>query len=310
MKTLFTAIILFFVLLTSAQKWCPQGAQWHFGENQIYTTGYETLSYINDTIINTINCKKINQYFTGTTWNTGGQVTTIYIKSHFTYEQANTVYYYNSVNNVFDTLFNFNANIGDKWLNILHPFSSCQNGRRHVTVLDTSHKMINGSFLKKLTLKYDYLSGGTIPQFYIDTIYEKIGTVRYFLFPYKCETNIILDPDLSVAAPFRCYQDNFFTYFDMLNAYTPSCNYITTIKKLDATNYIQFYPNPTTSILNIVDEQNQLQNSTLQIKNYLGQILLSTAYSNQIDLSTLSSGMYFLTIQNGNNAKSFKIMKE
>ncbi|MBI3519502.1 MAG: T9SS type A sorting domain-containing protein [Bacteroidetes bacterium] len=71
----------------------------------------------------------------------------------------------------------------------------------------------------------------------------------------------------------------------------------------------KLYPNPTNSILNISNEQNQLQNSTIQIKNPLGQIVYSSPFRNQIDISLLSSGIYFLTIEDRSNKKTVKIIK-
>lgn len=69
-------------------------------------------------------------------------------------------------------------------------------------------------------------------------------------------------------------------------------------------------PNPTTSIINIFDEENQFQNSTIIIRNYLGQLVFTTPFNSQINLSDLSAGMYFLTIRNGTIKKTVKIVKE
>lgn len=73
---------------------------------------------------------------------------------------------------------------------------------------------------------------------------------------------------------------------------------------------IKIYPNPTTSIINIVDENNQLQNSTIQIQNYLGELVFSSPFNSQIDLLGLSAGMYFLTIKDKLNNKTVKIIKQ
>jgi hypothetical protein len=60
---------------------------------------------------------------------------------------------------------------------------------------------------------------------------------------------------------------------------------------------IKIYPNPTTSIINITDEQNQLQNAMIEITNYLGQRVFSEPFSNQIDVSRFSSGVYTINIK-------------
>ena len=73
---------------------------------------------------------------------------------------------------------------------------------------------------------------------------------------------------------------------------------------------IQLYPNPTNSILNIVDENNQLQNTTIQIKNNLGQLVYTSPFTSQINLHSLSAGMYFLTIEDKSSKKTIKIIKQ
>jgi hypothetical protein len=75
-------------------------------------------------------------------------------------------------------------------------------------------------------------------------------------------------------------------------------------------NHIPIYPNPTTSFLNIVDKDNQLQNETIQIKNYLGQVVFCSPFANQINLQNLSAGMYFLTIQDKSSSKTVKFIKQ
>jgi hypothetical protein len=75
-------------------------------------------------------------------------------------------------------------------------------------------------------------------------------------------------------------------------------------------NNFKIYPNPTNSILNIIDSKKQLQNSTIEIKNYLGQVVFSSPFNTQFNLSNLSVGLYFLTIQDKSNNKTVKIIKE
>lgn len=74
--------------------------------------------------------------------------------------------------------------------------------------------------------------------------------------------------------------------------------------------HFSIYPNPTNGILNIKDEENLLQNATIQIKDYFGQHIFSSPFNSQIDLRNLSTGMYFLTVENGNNSKTVKIVKQ
>jgi|688.fasta_scaffold239656_2 hypothetical protein len=82
------------------------------------------------------------------------------------------------------------------------------------------------------------------------------------------------------------------------------------LKENDILQNIKLYPNPTNSILNIVDENNQLQNTTIQIKNNLGQLVYTSPFTSQINLHSISAGMYFLTVENKDSKKTVKIIKQ
>lgn len=82
------------------------------------------------------------------------------------------------------------------------------------------------------------------------------------------------------------------------------------LKEHNLSQNIQIYPNPTTSIINIRDEQHQLQNSTIEIKNYFGQTIYSAPFTSQIDLQSFSSGMYFLTLEVKDSKRTVKIIKK
>jgi len=56
------------------------------------------------------------------------------------------------------------------------------------------------------------------------------------------------------------------------------------------------YPNPTTNILNIKKAEN-LRVETIKVFNELGQLLLSSPWSNTLDLSHLASGILFVQLE-------------
>ncbi len=73
------------------------------------------------------------------------------------------------------------------------------------------------------------------------------------------------------------------------------------INEIIISETIRVYPNPVTSVLNIVDEQNELQNSTIEITNNIGQTVLQLAFNSSIDVSTLPEGCYFIAITTREN---------
>lgn len=55
------------------------------------------------------------------------------------------------------------------------------------------------------------------------------------------------------------------------------------IKEYDL-SYLKIYPNPTINNLNITNENNSFENSTIEIMNYLSQTIFKQSYSNTIDV--------------------------
>lgn len=93
--------------------------------------------------------------------------------------------------------------------------------------------------------------------------------------------------------------------------YTDTCSTVGLgIIEMKDEKLISISPNPVISVLNIEDKQNQLQNSTIEIRNTLGQIVFSSLFSSQIDVSNLQNGMYFLTVKENPKKRAVKIVKQ
>lgn len=77
------------------------------------------------------------------------------------------------------------------------------------------------------------------------------------------------------------------------------CDYTYTAIKENTTTTkrVLVFPNPTSNTLNIRSDNNEFENSEIDIINYLGQTVLKLPYSNNISVETLSSGYYTLKIQ-------------
>lgn len=75
---------------------------------------------------------------------------------------------------------------------------------------------------------------------------------------------------------------------------------------------INIFPNPFKDILKIEFEETPEQNSSLNINNSIGQLVYqkkSTDVRDLIDLSFLLPGIYYLTIENTNYKKHYRIIK-
>lgn len=73
---------------------------------------------------------------------------------------------------------------------------------------------------------------------------------------------------------------------------------------------VEVHPNPTSSILNIKSNNQQLQNAGIEIKNTLGQVVYVGMYSHQIDVSNLPQGIYFITINKNESKQTIKFVKD
>lgn len=305
MKQLSILITMLVVLSSNlkAQLWCTPNSVWHFDtSNPTFYTTYTKHTYLYDTIISSTNFNKIKAETHGS--GVGGPINNY---GYFYTSLQGNVVFFNSTNTTIsatDTLIYF-GNIGSKWRVQPNGGTSCS--QSFIQITDSGRATIQSEILKWRKVSYtNYYFYGTVNQMTqngIDTIFERIGYKHLaFQFLGHCA-----DATDHATSSFRCFQDNQIN----LNATNYPCTAITSINEFDSNlNNISLFPNPTSSILNINDEHNQFQKATIEIKNYLGQIVLSIPFSNQINISFLSNGIYFLTIKDGYNTKTIKIIKQ
>ena len=95
---------------------------------------------------------------------------------------------------------------------------------------------------------------------------------------------------------------------------TMNSGFVTGIKKQIINNVFTISPNPTNALLNINSGKVINGNVKIEVIDALGKILIAEDYKefNQstINVSTLSSGIYFVKISSGDNATTKKFIKE
>jgi len=82
------------------------------------------------------------------------------------------------------------------------------------------------------------------------------------------------------------------------------------VNEIDDRRYARLYPNPAT---NEVKLESKMQNAEIVIRDVLGQMVYSAkaiAASSTIDVSMLSKGVYFISLQNGKQTINKKLVKE
>jgi hypothetical protein len=71
---------------------------------------------------------------------------------------------------------------------------------------------------------------------------------------------------------------------------------------------VLLYPNPVKSTLSIAAEPGAY--SSLSITNVLGQRVLSQNFTSNVNVSSLPSGIYYITLKGYNDTKTMKFEKQ
>ncbi len=281
--------VLFFISFSCvclAQNWALNSSVWRYNFVNLSGIGYVQISVDSDTVVDGIACKKLNKRlfqrnaFTGNTQNFG-------IGSEYTYEENGIVYLRHQGS--FDTLYNFNALLGESW-NVpgTSPVPNVCNAASRVLVIDTSSMNVNGNQLKQLIVDYEYKSSGNFKR--RDTIVERMGTLAQYLVPWDVCLSAV---DANEGGNFRCYNDaeigeykhNFFS----------NCNVLVSAEeKLLAT--LKAYPNPVAGKL-YLEYSEPVTISKVSLRNLHGSVIKEFLFLPEIiDTKELSQGIYFLEV--------------
>lgn len=309
-KILFILFVTIFSLQIKAQMWCPQGATWHYrvyANMYPYYDGHIKLVVTNTVLINSIVCNNmVGTYIGKTMWPTSPTTTLNNYVDINTYESNKVVYMYNPYTLLFDTIADFNASIGDKWLSIQYPntYTNCVSSanfpRPTISVVDTGHLIINSLSLKKLKLSIQYSSST-----YTVNMVEKISGTNWFLFNYwQCLV------DGPFYGNFVCYSDN---NFPLYNPSSSICDYVPTGVGINENSFssslLKPYPNPNNGNFNIELDKP----CKVTIYNTLGDLVYDHEFSEagnfQINLSDLANGIFTVKADNEQGSSYFKIIK-
>ena len=116
-KLLCILFVLFFAFNVKAQIWCPPGTTWHYNKIIFGGNGYTRVTYAGTVTVNAKVCQQLNgftEYYDPTS--IPSQVTSYTLIPYYTYFSNNVVFLKDAFSNAFDTLYDFNAIPGSKWL--------------------------------------------------------------------------------------------------------------------------------------------------------------------------------------------------
>jgi hypothetical protein len=297
MKSLLFNLFILFSISIHAQNWSPSGANWTYSYYGFFP-GYVDVLYSGDTIIDGQSSKMLTKTFHGIDWNMT-LVSNVFAKD-YTYENNGVVYI--RYQNQWDTLYHFNAQVGDHWRMAKQPVANVCPQNSRLNVLAIGNKLINNETRKYLVVDFcnpDLSSLGWGQ----DTIVENIGFIGSYFLPYDQFDGAV---DGNEGGPFRCYtDDNFATYAPHYNG---ACDYIVGMEELSGSSSFIIYPNPTQNDIHIpFDFINKFTRYTLY--SFDGKIHQMGYMSENIPLHHLKSGNYLLEISNESEKKFAKILK-
>lgn len=309
---------LFFLLAVSSMAksqevaFAPIGAEWYYETQSVFSKGYIKMMAEKDTIICGCGCIKLvrEEYWhnleTGGLY--GGLRPAVFLSQ---VGDSVMVYEYGT----FHKLFDFGAEIGDTWSVDGAP-EVCPENYGTVLVVDKGIDTINGNPLRFVTIKdlpdsywgfgnsmFGTLSGAV-------KIVERIGPIGSYMLPrQRCE----FDDD--EGGCLRCYIDNELGELHFLTLYPErACDYISeTYQSVDETvsdHSLTVFPNPSMNKVYLRFDKTAI--IEFKVFDQLGRMRLSRFVKGkelELDLSSLSSGLYFVICRDGSKVLSSKFFK-
>ena len=295
MKTHFIVLFTLFSFSFKAQNWSPSGANWKYSYNGFFP-GYVDVMYSGDTLIDGQSAKTLTKTYNGMDWSMA--VISSAIGKEFTYENNGVIYL--RYQNQWDTLYHFNAQVGDHWRMAKQPIVSVCPENSRLNVMAIGNKIINNETRKYVVVDFcnpDLSSLGWGQ----DTIVENIGFIGSYFLPYDQFEGAV---DGSEGGPFRCYShDNFATYAPH---FSDACDFIVGLDELSST--FNIYPNPVQDEIHLSTEfSNAFTDYTIYSLD--GKMQQAGPISETIPLNHLRSGNYILEISNSTQKQFARVLK-
>jgi hypothetical protein len=255
--------------------------------------------YSGDTVIEGQSAKILSKNFTGIDWSM--TVVTNLIGNEYTYEDNGVIFL--RYLNQWDTLYQFNAQVGDHWRMAKQPFANVCPENSRLKVLSTGNKIINNETRKYLVVDFcnpDLTSLGWGQ----DTIVENIGFIGTYFLPYDQFDGAL---DGNEGGPFRCYShDNFATYAPHFSG---ACDYIVGVDEVTSNKTIfKIYPNPLGNEIHLpIEYASSYHHYTIYSLD--GKIQQVGTISETIPLNQLRNGNYILEISNTTHKQFARVLK-
>ena len=294
-RLLFFLISMLLINNVSTQSFGTNNSEWVYDYLGGIGFGITKISYKKDTIIEDRQVKIFTKKAYRLKMNgdsVSGSFKPIYIHS----KHGIVEYSQDEIN--FDTLYNYNAKIGQSWIIYRRDFGELDSIK--VTILDTFRTLINNQYLFTQKIKWTY-QWGSRPKTFTDTVYEYIGARWTYIFPFDRKD---VARDGGEGGLVRCFRNDVLGVVDFYSIYQSpyeyDCDNLTsTISPDEMDKAYTIYPNPVLNALYV--ESEHPDRSELKIVDITGRVIHSADIlpgTNTMDVSGMPSG-YYMVIVNG-----------
>ena len=215
----------------------------------------------------------------------------------FLYRETDRLLWYNEEIGEFTTLHDYSAQEGDSWT---IQVNSCS----FDVVVDSTDLVYFGGKNHRVLYVHDSVYGTSYFPFYEGCIIEDIGHTQHF-FPieiyWRC--NEMACCSFQSSSGLRCYIEEGEILWHQGDL---ACDSVYTVNHsgimdFDDSFHLKIYPNPTTGIVRIESEEEEIVE--IQVYNSLGLLVKTFQDAEEIHLETLPKGIYLLLITDTKNTK-------
>ncbi|HAQ37273.1 MAG TPA: hypothetical protein DCX89_00730 [Saprospirales bacterium] len=285
MKFIILLSLIFYFIPGTAQEWAPVGAKWHYDILYAFSgdVGYHEVYCDSIVEIAGKSCKRINIDYAA--------CNNYFTQKLYTYSQGDSLMVYDPQLDIFQMLYNFGAEPGDKWNYLIVEFFEGSIDTLQIQVDSIGLEYINGTALKKQYISYTYPEEYQLYTHGI--VMEKLGDI---VFLANINTSFYGLCDVDFIGFLRCYEDAEIGFYstELRDSCTWSFKWGSSFKTIYEES-IRIFPNP-------VDKNLYFSTTDItckyQIFNGLGQIMM-TGEGRSTDVSGLAEGLYIIVLDNG-----------
>ncbi len=263
-----------------SQEFAPVGATWHYSSGGFTSNIYYPvkLQSLKDTVIMGIPCRK-----------TTAAESFGFNNANYVYSSSNKVYLFDSHQQQFVKIYDFNLNTGDTLRYKLSFLNTIDTTSAYV-IDSIGSTVINGKTLK-VQFTHCIMQFNPYPLYFMcGKMIEGVGS-DFFLFPQ----NTNQDP---LNSQLRCYSDTSIGYYN--TGIVSNCDSIVnSVKEEYNTNDVQVFPNPANN--SITFNTDSYQDFNLTIFNAIGQAVLQKQLTTSIttlNIQGFQQGMYYYQLIN------------